>query len=498
MTGSAHVDVHVDVLVVGGGNAGFSAAHAARQEGRSVLLLEKAPAAEAGGNTYYTAGAFRFAHGGLEDLSPLLDDDPRLPRTVVPPYGEEEFAADILRVSGGSSDRALLSTVVGRSRETIGWLSGLGLPLRLMYERQAYAHGDGFAFWGGLHAGVTGGGKALAAFHTATAERLGARVASGTAMTGLIRDGAAVRGVEAVGPDGAVRIAAARVVLAAGGFEASPEARARWLGEPWRSAFVRGTPTDTGEVLQLALEAGAAPNGDFTTCHSVAWDPFAPDNESNRALTNRLTRGGYPLGIIVDRRGRRFFDEGEDFRNLTYAKLGAAILAQEGGVAFQLFDATTRPLLRTEEYDMPGISVFVADTLDGLAERAGIDPAGLRATVASFNASVDDSRPFEPAVLDGRRADTDPPKSNWARALSTPPYSAYPVGTGITFTFGGLRVDGRARVLDTAGEPIPGLFAAGEIVGGLFSGNYPGGSGLTAGAVLGRLAGSSGAQHPET
>jgi tricarballylate dehydrogenase len=206
--------------------------------------------------------------------------------------------------------------------------------------------------------------------------------------------------------------------------------------------------------------------------------------------TRARLRQSYPLGIVVNRDGRRFLDEGADFRNYTYARYGREILRQPGGIAFQLFDAKTRPLLRREEYDSTPITGASAVTLGELADRLGIDRGGLEKTVRSFNAAIVD-RPFDPALKDGRRASVEPPKSNWALALNTPPYYGYAVSCGITFTFGGLHVDERARVLRRDGPPLPGLFAAGEIVGGLFSGNYPGGSGLTAGAVYGRIAGRS-------
>ena len=181
--------------------------------------------------------------------------------------------------------------------------------------------------------------------------------------------------------------------------------RREHLGEGWERAKVRGTPLNTGDLLRAALDAGAAPYGDWSTCHSVAWDAGAAD-EGDRELTNQLTRGGYPLGIVVNRDGRRFVDEGADFRNYTYAKYGAEILRQPGGVAYQLFDATTRPMLRAEEYDSPGISVVTADSWEKLAAELGIDADSLVDTVTQFNASIDASVPFDAAVKDGRRART--------------------------------------------------------------------------------------------
>ncbi|WP_338603259.1 FAD-dependent tricarballylate dehydrogenase TcuA [Saccharopolyspora sp. SCSIO 74807] len=481
-----------DVVVVGGGNAGFSAAHAAAERGRRVLLLEKGTPAEAGGNSYYTAGAFRIAHHGLDELADLLDGDDRHTASVLNPYTARDFTADMAKVTGGHNDPALTGVLVGDSQDALRWLHGKGLRFRLMYERQAYPDEQGRqVFWGGLAVGSTGGGTGLIEQHTAAAERAGVEIRYGVRAQRLVLRAGAIEGLkwtDATGGSGVLQ--ADSVVLAAGGFEADAGLRARHLGESWRRAKVRGTPHNTGDMLTAAIEAGAATHGDWNSCHSVAWDAWYPDNEGNRAVTNQLTRGGYPLGIVVNARGERFLDEGADFRNLTYAKYGAEILAQPGGVAFQLFDASTRPRLRAEEYDLPGASVVVADTLEELAAGTGVDPASLNRTVTEFNASIDRSAALDIAALDGRAARVRPPKSNWAIPLETPPYYGFPVTCGITFTFGGLRADTSGRVLDDEGAQLPGLLVCGEMLGGLFSGNYPGGTGLTSGAVFGRRAGA--------
>jgi tricarballylate dehydrogenase len=242
----------------------------------------------------------------------------------------------------------------------------------------------------------------------------------------------------------------------------------------------------------MALEAGAQPYGDWGGCHAIAWDAAAPP-AGDRELTNLFSKQSYPLGIVVNREGRRFVDEGADYRNYTYAKYGAEILKQPGGVAFQVFDAKTEPLLRQDEYTAPGVSRFETGTVGALAEKVGVDAGALERTVEEFNAAV---RPgeFDPSVKDGKRTEgISPPKSNWAQPLDTPPFYGFAVTCGITFTFGGLRVDAHARVLDGRGRPVPGLHAAGELVGGLFYHNYPGGSGLTSGAVFGRRAGATAA-----
>jgi tricarballylate dehydrogenase len=488
---TGEVNTRYDVLVVGGGNAGFSAALAAAEEGASVCLLEKAERDQAGGNSYYTAGAFRCVFSGLAQLEPLVEPDPRLPDTDLGAYTADDFRDDMQRLTDGRCDDTLTRVLVDDSADAVRWLATHGIRWRLMYERQAYCRDGRWRFFGGLVLGTVDGGKGLVAQHNAAADSLGVHSVCGATVTGLLVDtDGGVGGV--VWHDGAGQrheTRAGAVILAAGGFEADPERRRKHLGPEWGRAVVRGNPLNTGELLDVAIAAGAARFGDWGSCHSVAWDVVGPAQGGDRTLTNRLTRQSYPLGIVVNRDGNRFVDEGADYRNYTYAKYGREILRQPGAVAFQLFDAKTRPLLRPEEYDSEPITGAQSDGLDDLAVQLGIDPGGLARTVAEFNAAIVD-RPFDPAVKDGRAARVAPPKSNWAQALDSPPFYGYAVTCGITFTFGGLRVDecGRVRAAQS-GAPIPGMYAAGEMVGGLFSGNYPGGTGLTSGTVFGRRAG---------
>jgi tricarballylate dehydrogenase len=480
----------IDVIVVGGGNAAFTAAEAAASRGCRVVLLEKESEAAAGGNSFYTAGATRIAHGGLDDLVDFIEPDERHPVTEVPPYSETDYIADLEKVTEGRNDPELSRVLARESADTVRWLHSLGLRYRLMYERQAYKRPDGgYLFWGGLHVGNVGGGEGLIADHQEAARKLGIDVRYATPVMDLIEEDGRIVGVVAVRDGRRLELRAEAVILGAGGFEANAELREKYLGRGWQNAKVRGTPANTGELLLRAIELGAARGGDWGSAHSVQWDAFLPENESNRELTNRLTRQSYPLGIIVNKEGKRFLDEGADFRNSTYAKYGRVILEQPGSVAWQVFDATLRPMLRTEEYDMPGISVEIADTIPELATKIGVDPAALTETVHGFNASIDRSITFDPTVKDGRRADVEPPKSNWAAPIETGPFYAFGVTCGITFTFGGLRADTDGRVIREDGTVFPGLFVCGEMLGGLFAGNYPGGSGLAAGMVFGRRAG---------
>jgi tricarballylate dehydrogenase len=379
---------------------------------------------------------------------------------------------------------------VGDSLDTLRWLHGKGLRWQLLHSRQAFRVGERVRFWGGLVIGTTGGGRGLMEQHAAAARARCVEVRYSSPVVELLLDRGGPRGVVCSAGGRRQPIEAGAVVLACGGFEADARRRAMYLGPNWDVARVRGTACNTGDVLELALAAGAQPYGHWSGCHAIAWDAGAPQT-GDWALTNRLSRQGYPWGLVVNRLGQRFLDEGADFRNLTYARYGAEILRQPGASAYQLFDARTVPLLSQEDYGAPGTSRAEAGTVAELAGKLGLDPAALGRTVAEFNAAVQPGE-FNPAVKDGKRtAGITPPKSNWAQPLDRPPFVAFPVTCGITFTYGGLRVDAQARVLDDANRPIPGLYAAGELVGGLFYHNYPGGSGLMAGAVFGRRAGAS-------
>jgi tricarballylate dehydrogenase len=194
--------------------------------------------------------------------------------------------------------------------------------------------------------------------------------------------------------------------------------------------------------------------------------------------------------VLVNARGRRFFDEGEDFQFYTYAKLGGIILDQPGGVAFQVFDAKVAGLL---EARYKTGTPLVADSLKALVDQLALDRAAALQALEAYNDAVPEGR-FDPTVKDGLATrGLEPPKSNWAQRLDAPPFVAYPVTGGITFTFGGVRINDRAQVMSTSWAPIPGLYACGEMVGGIFHGNYPGGTGLMSGAVFGRLAGAAAA-----
>ena len=488
-----------DVIVVGAGNAALSAAIAARESCPSVLVVEKAPEYFRGGNTYFTGGIIRFAFDGLEDIKSVIPDmSPTEEESVdVGRYSEDQFYDDMMRVTQGHSDPELAQILVSQSRPAMQWLRAKGVRFVLSYGRQAFRDESTgkFRFWGGLLVEAVGAGKGLSDQQFDVCRAEGIEIRYSTQAVGLLQDDRGeVNGVRVLGPAGYAEVYAPSVVLAAGGFEANAEMRCRYLGPGWELVKVRGIPYNTGDGIRMALEAGAMPHGHWSSCHAVAWDLNAPAY-GDRTITELYQKHSYPFGLMVNVDGQRFLDEGADFRNYTYVTYGRALLTQPQGVAFQIFDDKVKHLLR-DEYHIPQVTMAQADSIEELARRLDIDPAGLAATVREYNAAVQTDVPYNPTVKDGRgTAGIAPPKTNWAQTVDTPPYLGYAVTCGISFTFGGVRIDNRGRVLNTSLEPLPGLYAAGEMVGGLFYHNYPGGSGLAAGMVFGRLAGNSAAQR---
>ena len=447
------------IVVIGAGIAGLSAALAARDSGAEVVVLECASVEERGGNTRFSNGALRYVRTADESGGRALT--------------REQFLEDMLKVTRGRTDRALAELMIDRSAETIHWLD------------QTHDVRPGTSPWNR--------GAALSDSLFAAAERQGIEVRYDTRAASLLQDDGGVSGVVTSSGGARKTVDADAVVVAAGGFEANPEWRARYLGPRWDLVKVRGSRFNTGDGLRMAMQTGAMPFGHWSGCHSTNWDLNAPD-QNNLALNTVFKRDSFNHGIIVNTRGERFFDEGGDFGGLIYASLGPVILAQPGGIVWQIYDAQSSSLL-LPEYHADASSKIVADTIPELAAKLlGIDEERFIATVREFNDSVDTSMPFQKDVKDGRCTHgLTPPKSNWARAIIEPPFEAYPCTTGITFTFGGVRIDEGARVLDVDGRVIRGLYTAGEMVGGLFYYNYPGGAGLTSAAVFGRIAGCSAA-----
>ena len=482
-----------DVLVVGAGNAALCAALAAREQGARVIALERAPETERGGNTAFTAGGFRVAYNNLDELLELMPDlsDEEKANTDFGTYTEDQYFEDVGRVTEYRTNPDMVELLVRRSRATLLWMRTKGVRWVPMYGRQAYKVDGRFKFWGGLTVEAWGGGRGLIdALHQA-ARREGVEVRYGARAVSLIHDDGGVHGARARIDGKSTEITARAVVLASGGFEANAEWRARYLGPNWDLARVRGTRFNTGDGIRMALEAGAMPYGHWSGCHAVGWDRNAPEF-GDLAVGDGFQKHSYPLGIMINAKGRRFVDEGADFRNYTYAKYGRAILEQPGQFAWQIFDKKVLHLLR-DEYRIRQVTKVSAESLEELVRKLDdVDSAAALAEINAYNQAVDRSVPFNPNIKDARCTRGLPvPKSNWANPIDEPPFMAFAVTCGITFTFGGLRITREGEVVDTESNPITGLYAAGELVGGLFYFNYAGGSGLMSGAVFGKLAGTS-------
>jgi tricarballylate dehydrogenase len=485
------------VVVIGSGNAGLCAALAAAENGAEVTVLERAPVGERGGNSAFTAGIVRTRYDGLDDLLGLLPDLSDEERhNDFGSYPADAFFRDMARVTESRCDPNLTEMLVQQSLPTLEWMRSHSVRFAPAYHRQAFRVEGRFQFWGGIAVEVVGGGIGLVDTLVAAAERKGCTIRYGTRALSLKLKHGRVAGVWVGSPAGdKTLVEADAVVLASGGFEANAEWRTRYLGPGWDLAKVRGSRYNTGDGIQMALDAGALLVGNWSGCHAVSWDRNAPDF-GDRRVGDGFQKHSYPFGIMVNADGNRFVDEGADFRNYTYARYGREILSQPQQFAWQVFDAKVKHLLR-DEYRIREVSRVTADTIPELAAKLdSVNAAAFVDTVERYNESICKDVAFNPNVKDGRATNgISPPKSNWANTLDTPPYEAYMVTCGITFTFGGVAIDSRtAAVLADDGSEIPGLFACGELVGGLFYFNYPGGTGLTAGAVFGRAAGASAAR----
>jgi tricarballylate dehydrogenase len=489
-----------DVIVVGFGNAAQAAAFSAYSAGAKVLVLEKAPQKKRGGNTWYSYGAqFRHVHNGISNVKPLLPhvSEKEWEKIDLIPYSKDDFYADIMRVTRGKAVPELAELLVNESYPTVKWMQESGIHWEILYSaavpeggRFQWHHGSSF-----IHS--KDGGAGLVEMWQRILESKGIEIRFETAAVSLLTDDSArVYGLVAQNSAGLTEIHCKGVILGCGGFQANPAMRAQFLGSGWDLGKVRGSKYDTGDGIQMALDIGAQPFGHWGSCHATPIDADAGDYEAGFLDPNnrrhRTHRYGWTLGIMVNTDGRRFIDEGEDFNAYTYAKTGAEIIKQPGSVAYQIFDAKLKESI--ERYQYQGATPVLANSIKELAEKLEISPDVLVQTVEEFNNAVVEDRPFNEVTRDGRSTKgIYPPKSNWAQKLDTPPYVAYASAGGLTFTYGGLKINTRCQVLNRLDHPIAGLYAAGELTGGFFYYNYPSGSGLMRGAVTGRIAGQNAA-----
>jgi tricarballylate dehydrogenase len=455
-----------DVLVIGGGNAALCSAISARRSGASVLVLEGAPKFYRGGNTRHTRN-MRCAHDAATDI-------------LTGPYTEQEFWDDLLRLTGGQTDEELAKHMIRESKDILGWVVEQGVRWQPSL--------GGTLGLGRTNSFFLGGGRAMLNALYLTAEQIGVEIVYDAEITDLaIEDGMFLSATLKQPIAGTTEIRASALVAAAGGFEANIEWLKQYWGEAADNFLIRGTPYNRGSILKMLLDKGVQEVGDPTQCHAVAIDARSPKFDGGI-----ITRHDSVIfGIVVNKHAERFYDEGEDIWPKRYAIWGRLVATQPDQIAYIIFDASVLTSF------MP--TLFPPIKADSIAELAGkfeLDAMVLEKTVADFNAAV---RPgtFDHAILDDCRTEgLTPPKTHWARKIETPPYYAYPVRPGITFTYLGTRVNKQARVLMKDGRPSANMFAAGEIMAGNVLGKgYAAGIGMTIGSVFGRIAGREAAQN---
>ena len=461
--------MHTDVLVIGGGNAALCAALMAAEADATVRLLEAAPKAWRGGNSSHTRN-LRCMHDGPQDV-------------LVDAYPEEEFWQDLLKVTAGQTNEHLARLVIRASSNCRDWMRRHGVHFQPPLS-------------GALHVARTnaffmGGGKALVNAYYRSAEKLGVQIHYETAIDRIELDG--TRFVAAW--SGQQRFTANACVLAAGGFESNRD----WLREAWGqnergewpadNFLIRGTRFNQGTLLQHLIALGADQIGDPTQAHMVAIDARAPLYDGG--ICTRIDC--VSLGVVVNREARRFYDEGEDFWPKRYAIWGRLVAQQPGQIAYSVIDA--KAMGRFMPPVFPGVQ---ADSLGELAQQLGLDVTTFQATLDDYNRACR-SGTFDHTVLDDCHTEgVQPAKTHWALPIDTPPFRAYALRPGVTFTYLGLKTDDTAAV-HFGGRPSPNLYVAGEMMAGNVLGKgYTAGVGMSIGTAFGRIAGTQAARAAQS
>ncbi|WAP59157.1 FAD-dependent tricarballylate dehydrogenase TcuA [Streptomyces sp. S465] len=480
------------IVVAGAGLTGLCAAVSAREAGARVVLLEKGSREDVGGNAAFSGGLFLFCYDGPDDLTSITEEfEPgmKADRIEAPPYTRQAYAAELMAMSDGRAEPRLVNALAERSLATVRWLAAKGVRFTFNRTLGAEVRDGVLNIPPGQVLTCTGEGMSRG-FEVirpllAHAERVGVEIRWSTPLAEVLRSDGRVTGV-AIG-DGGQTVPADAVVIATGGFQADRALRREYLGPQWESVRLRGTRLATGDGIQAALRAGADKAGTWSSCHSAAVDPTMPSPGSSEA-SPPFPLHGFWLGVLINRDGERFVDEGPGPWVKNYSRMGKAIMRQPGCEAFEIFDQRTAARVADE---FAGAAVpLVAHTVPELAERIGVPVDRLTHTLETFNNACPPGNDIsEDCGTDG----ITPPKSRWATPLDRPPFVAYRATAGLTFTFGGIRIDPDGRALGTDGAPVTGLYAAGEAIGGLFYGDYPGGAALMRAAVFGRAAGHTAA-----
>ncbi len=470
-----------DVIVVGHGVSGLSAGLAAHEAGATPVILEKSPKEDRGGHTRFAGGAFRTPIEDPQQVEDDLDLDASLER-----YTKNDFYSDLMDVSNNRADPDLCDVLVNNAYETIQWLTGHGLEWRETFSDETgygTTRGAVQAEWEGFERG-----KAVVEVLADRAEELGIQLHYLTEMRELVTNNSnEVTGVIAHAPNEKIEYDAPAVILCAGAYVSNPEKRTRYFGRDGDAYVVRGSRYNTGEALDAAIEAGALPGGQWGGAHQVLLDANAPPIEGGRTRIN-----GYQYSVLLNERGDRYVDEGEDFLLKTYAKMGQRLYDQPHQIGFVIFDSKVNELVMSQH----GSDPLKAETLEELFayDDVRVDTERALETISNFNDACDPDN-FDPDALDGNATiGLEINKSNWALPVDEPPYYCFVARPGVTFAFGGLKITPDANVLSTQNEPLTGLWAVGNSTSEFFYGNYPGGSALTRGATFGRRAGTAAAE----
>jgi tricarballylate dehydrogenase len=463
----ANLDRKYDVLVIGGGNAGLCAAVTAKQAGCSVLLIEHAPQVFRGGNSRHTRN-LRVAH---EKTHFVLTGS----------YSETEYWEDLLRVTAGNTDEELAKLTISATSELLPWMQSCGVRFQpSLSGTLSLSRTNAFFF---------GGGKTLVNSYYAISARLGIDVLYDSEVQDMVMQGSRFVAAKISHNGFPKTVEAKAAVVASGGFQANIE----WLEEYWgpsaRNFIVRGTPYARGRVLKSLLTQGVKSVGDPTQCHAVAIDARSPKFDGG--IVTRLDC--VPFSVVVNKEGRRFYDEGEDFWPKRYAIWGRMVAQQDDQIAYCILDSKSLELF------MPSVFPPVqANTIEGLATQLGLDATAVSNTVREYNQHVRDGQ-FDTTILDDCHTEgLTPAKTHWARRIDAPPFYGYPLRPGITFTYMGVKVDRHARVAMDDGKPAENLFAAGEIMAGNILGKgYLAGIGMSIGTVFGRISGKEAARNAQ-
>ena len=494
-----------DVIVVGAGNTALLTALRAHEQGAKVLVLEISPREKRGGNAYYTTGIYRIVHNGIEDVRDLISSLTEEEQNItIEPYSADDFFRDYSTVTEGFVDPSITELVVQNSTAAIRWMvkkQGVQMELTSVFIKRINGK---LHFVGQTPICAKGGGAGLSDYlfdRVENTDGIDLLYETGASKL-LVNEMGRVYGVTTRSDSGLKDYTAKAVILSCGGFEANPEWRARYLGPNWDLAKVRGGAFNMGDGIRMALDIGAQPFGNWSCCHATFVDADAPQ-PSIREDTDKSAKRMYIFGLILNSNGERFLDEGYDNVDLTYSRYGKTVLDQPGRIAFQVFDAKGYKTVTSGDGfpDMIDAPYTKADTVEELAEKLGLPVEKLAQTITDYNKAANNPGgnnnwyKFTGEPQDMHTEELPLAKSSCAFPLDTPPYYAYAVNCGITFTYGGIKTNKKAQVVDSNDRPIGGLYASGEIIGGLFYQNYAGATGQLSGAVFAYIAGKNAAME---